>query len=268
MNIYTSKSALLKGHKDQLGRLHFLMHGGMVEPLKIVVFGKYNHGKSSFLNAWLQQNIFKAADVRCTINVQDYHDQRENIIWTDTPGLDADEQDDLMAKSAITHADIVLLIHDAIAGELDKKELDFIKRYSKEEGKGKLRLLLTKIDQLQPESLAQVELMLDKQLGGSPVKLFPISSTRYMKYSQKKSRAFYQKSGFSALFPEIEQVIKNARLSRQAEVKNLCAYLVSALQQQQLNTQGTLNQLAQVWYQEKADFKRECTHLLISLHNQ
>ena len=148
MNISNLRKVFEKNtaNHEKLIRLENILNN-QKSPFKIVVYGKYNHGKSTFLNAWLNKDeLFKTSDKRETTENKDYLDEENNIIWIDTPGLDAHEDDDAKAIEAVKEADIVLLVHDIISGELDDKELKMIESFSKT-NKQKLKLLLTKIDQ-------------------------------------------------------------------------------------------------------------------------
>ena len=39
--------------------------------LQVAVYGKYNHGKSSLLNVLVNQDIFKVADIRETVEIKE-----------------------------------------------------------------------------------------------------------------------------------------------------------------------------------------------------
>ncbi|HMY00844.1 MAG TPA: 50S ribosome-binding GTPase, partial [Agitococcus sp.] len=75
---------------SEVERCSFLQKG-LSDPVRIAVFGKYNHGKSTLLNAVIgKEGVFKASDARETVKNQEFFDKDRNIIWVDTPGLDAD----------------------------------------------------------------------------------------------------------------------------------------------------------------------------------
>jgi len=266
-NTLRKHSALLSGNSmDLLDRLETLQGKSADKaPLNVIVFGKYNHGKSSFLNAWLREPIFKAEDVRCTVQVQSHHDVKNNVVWTDTPGLDADKHDDHLAQAAIKSADVVLLVHDVISGELDKKELDFIRYYTQHEGKGKLRVLLTKIDQAESE-LKTIQASIKSQVAAFDLPVFAVSSTRYQKHLAKDSDVFLIKSGFQPLFPMLRQAIKDKLKRRKAEVSSLCDVLIQDLKRSKQQRITQLNTLQSRVDTETQQFIRAKQHLLNTLH--
>lgn len=264
MNIKQQVNLFSSDPTELLERLEVLSTESKQSPLNVVVFGKYNHGKSSFLNAWLKQDIFKAKDVRCTIETQTHHDTEKNIIWMDTPGLDADENDDAVAENAIKNADLVLLMHDVISGELDKKEWDFIYKYTRGAGKGKILILLTKIDQV-GEQLAEIKISIEKQLAEiDNLKIHAISANRYQKYLSNKSAKFLEKSGFNVLDPIINQATQNKEKNRHNEIQQIYALLLKDLKQtkekqtQQIkNSHTTLAQNKALFNQEKESLKAQ-----------
>ncbi|MDI1292148.1 MAG: 50S ribosome-binding GTPase [Methylobacter sp.] len=213
-------------NNDKLLRLENIINNPQT-PFRIIVFGKYNHGKSTFLNSWLKQNLFKTGDTRVTTEVQAHKDEENNIIWVDTPGLDANIKDDEVAIYAIKEADIVLLVHDAVAGELDIKELDFIKE-SSITAKGKIKLLLTKIDQNEV-NIFDIMRLIKNQVDDFNIKIFPVSPIRYQKYIDNQSAIWKAKSGFDALYIEIKGSISNRDLLRKQEAKGLCNDLIQQL---------------------------------------
>lgn len=244
----------------QLHRLKEISSNAL-SPLKIVIFGKYNHGKSTFLNAWLKQNLFKTGDTRVTTQIQSYADIQNDIIWVDTPGLDADKEDDKKAIATIKEADLVLLIHDSVAGELDKKELDFIQQYSNSTGKGKIRLLLTKIDQNE-DNVAQIIELIESQVAYLNIKIFPISPARYLKYISESLDIWKEKSGFDALVPDIEKASKKRNSIRKEEIQLLCEKLAQQLYHQKNNLSRDLNQLNKRKKSITKDFEQATKHLL------
>jgi len=266
MKILRQHKALFSADsKVLLERLERLQKQSNKPPLKVIVFGKYNHGKSSFLNAWLRDTIFKAEDVRCTVKVQSHHDVKNNVIWTDTPGLDADKHDDALAKNAIKDADVVLLVHDIISGELDKKELTFIRHYTRHEGKGKLRILLTKIDQATSE-LNTIQASIEAQIAEFNLPLFAISSTRYQKYLKQNSDLFFNKSGFKPLFPMLRTAMKDKLMLRNTEMMTLCDVLIKNLHTSNLQRISKLNSIQSTLETNTQQFNRAKDRLLNSLH--
>lgn len=207
-------------------------------PFKIIVFGKYNHGKSTFLNAYLKKNVFKTGDTRVTTEIQSYNDDKNNIIWIDTPGLDATKMDDEVSHNAIKEADIILFIHDALAGELDIQELNFIKN-SSGITKKKIKILLTKIDQ-NGENLSVIHSLIKSQVKIFNIEICPISPIRYQKYIDNQSAVWKEKSGFDALDIEVKKSISNREKLRKQEIQILYNDLVKNLNELKNNTENDI----------------------------
>ena len=144
--------------------------------LQVAIYGKYNHGKSSLLNALVGEEVFKTADIRETVKMQSH--SQNGIRWIDTPGLDADveENDDKIANELLTSSDLLLFVHSVNEGELDNKELTFLKeQYEKNRN---TILVLTQIDKT--ENLNNVQKAIEKQLSfmTKPIEIIASSAKR------------------------------------------------------------------------------------------
>ena len=101
----------------------------------IAVCGLMNAGKSYLLNMLTQhidQEYFKTADQRET--TENNKLETEQYIYLDTPGLDANTQDDAIVQPGIAEADFVLFVHQP-QGELDPCELAFLRQLKDRFGK-------------------------------------------------------------------------------------------------------------------------------------
>lgn len=99
---------------------------------KIVVFGLYNHGKSTLLNQLIgdyNNGTFKVADTRETI--EEKRVDIEDKEYIDTPGLNADNHDTKTALDTISISDLYLFVHKVTTGELNQQEANFLKEVSK-----------------------------------------------------------------------------------------------------------------------------------------
>lgn len=229
-------------------------------PFKIIVFGKYNHGKSTFLNAWLKKNIFKTGDTRETTKIQSYNDDENNIIWTDTPGLSATEKDDKISFNAIKEADIILLIHDALAGELDIQELNFIKN-SSTITKKKIKILLTKIDQNE-NNVSIIHSLIKNQVDIFNIEIFPISPIRYQKYVANHSAIWKEKSGFDRLEIEIKKSISERDQSRKQEVNKLYSDLMDDINRIKNKTENDIKIITEKMKTKQDQFNSDLQNIL------
>jgi len=90
--------------------------------------GAMNPGKSTLLNSILgKPEIFKTADVRETVKVQEAH-WGKDIVLLDTPGCSsAVLADDKESYSAFRRADFIIFVHNVNNGGINKAELDILK---------------------------------------------------------------------------------------------------------------------------------------------
>lgn len=219
MNIKELIKALPE-HKEGLKRLDNLKNAPK-EP-RITVFGKYNHGKSTLLNALIVETVFKAADKRETKEIKEH--LYDGIIWVDTPGLDADVQgrhDKKAMKGALEISDVLLLVHNVELGELDKSELEIYKRLSKQDKnhRRKIVLALTQIDQVSKEQLETVKNKIKQQVPG--LVLFPVSALIFQKGVEQIQYIFIEKSGMKALLDYKQNLIAGLSERRKKEKQHL-----------------------------------------------
>lgn len=192
---------------------------------RIAVFGKFNHGKSTLLNALVGQDIFAASDKRQTVKNQAFNDDKHQVVWLDTPGLDADAtgKDDFLAnKGAFVEADIILMVHNIKAGELDRYEVEHFKRLLSETSNSVQKLLvITQIDQV-PDADNRQQALKKIQQQFPQFELLQTSAVRYQKGVAENREKFIELSGIPALSQKIQQLrssVSQARQTMQHELK-------------------------------------------------
>ncbi|MGY4878168.1 GTPase [Vreelandella aquamarina] len=186
--------AMLPSSAANIRRLSVLLDSG--EKPKVAVFGKYNHGKSTLLNAMIGQEVFKVADKRETISVSQF--DHDDVTWIDTPGLDADvkgEDDRRAMTAALERADILCLVHNVKAGELDRSEMKLYRQLMRQDSnyRSKLVLVLTQIDQVASDDLIKIVNTIDAQL--PDLKIVEVSAVRYIRGNRENKDAFIKASG-------------------------------------------------------------------------
>jgi small GTP-binding protein len=211
---------VLPSSKANIRRLLVLISTGK-QP-KIAVFGKYNHGKSTLLNALIGQEIFKVADKRETIAVSDF--SHDGVTWIDTPGLDADvhgEDDRRAMEAALESADILCLVHNVKAGELDRREMQLYKQLMRQDSnyRSKLVLVLTQIDQVNPEDLNQVLKKIDEQL--PDLNVSKVSALRYVRGIEEQKPGFVKASGIPEFLAYLKSLKVEVAQLRKKEGKRL-----------------------------------------------
>ena len=122
--------------------------------INIVNAGLLKAGKSELFNAISGKQFFETGVVRTTIENKKL--DLDNYVLIDTPGLDANFEDSKMAFDGYKDADIIVFVHNAVDGELNKIEIESIKEIMKlfEDSKvffDSSILVVTHVDQLQNE---------------------------------------------------------------------------------------------------------------------
>ncbi len=102
------------------------------DDFRITCMGLYNAGKSFLLNALiedLEEKTFKTADKRETVVNKEV--KYKNITFVDTPGLNAQKNDDKRVMDAVKNSDINLFVHDVNTGEFVAREMKFFQDIKK-----------------------------------------------------------------------------------------------------------------------------------------
>lgn len=211
---------LIPSSKPNLERLHYLKNNSGLT--RIAVFGIYNHGKSTLLNALVGEEIFKAADKRETKEIKVY--ESSDIIWIDTPGLSADtaEKDDKAAKETVfREADFIFIVHNVQEGELDRTEYNLYHQLMRQDKdcRKKFFMALSQIDQIDQEMLKMVKDRLKNQLPG--LRIFPVSATRFLKGLYEEKQKLVELSGIPELISFVEELKKEVKPLRKRELKRL-----------------------------------------------
>lgn len=173
--------------------------------INVVVIGIMNHGKSTMLNALLNDtddSLFKVADRRETREIQ--CEERDGICWTDTPGFDADEADDNKALAGIKQLKIGLFVHKASTGELHANEVEVLHKISNTYEKTFMDntcIVLNK-DINDDEELKMVREKISEQLEdllGESLNIFPCNPKSYQKGLRENKKILAGKSGITEL---------------------------------------------------------------------
>lgn len=233
---------LLPNLKQDVQRLKFLQEEA--KEARVVVFGKFNHGKSTLLNAIVGEEAFKASDARETKKNQNFTDTRRNIIWVDTPGLDADikgKDDEKAREGVFTTADVILLVHNLKTGELDHAEAQYYEELLKKpNAQQRVILVLTQMDQVEPDQLAQASALIQKQF--PQLTTLAVSAVRYSKGKALNQPKFIERSGINELMTAIEGMTSAAIAHRAKETSTLKQSIKNALTQKQATLQAKVDQ--------------------------
>ncbi|CAA6819789.1 MAG: Unknown protein [uncultured Thiotrichaceae bacterium] len=246
---------LLPNSKLNFNRLKELLTS--TEETKVAVFGKYNHGKSTLLNAVVGYEHFSVADKRETIVVSEI--DHDGVTWIDTPGLDADtagDDDRLAIDAVLQKADILCFVHNVKSGELDKSEMNYFQKLiSIENGDPTTFLLvLTQVDQVSPDDMERVKAKVIEQV--PDVNVICVSATRYTRGLAESNPAFVNVSGMPLLFKKLDSMKENTGYLRKKEAQKIIKQLRLELKKINSDKDNELNIARESLYQTKTEFKK------------
>lgn len=187
--------------------------------VKIAVAGRMNHGKSSLLNSLIGDNIFKVQDIRET-TANSRYELFEDVLLVDTPGLDANINDDAIANVAYESSNIILFVHNYNVGDFHKGELEALKRiadfHNSEAFSDRFILVLTGKDAVTDQNdreLIKLKLLKDiKQFCGlQNFPTFEVSNTTFMKGKSENKEKLITYSGIPTLLEYITSKIENLK---------------------------------------------------------
>lgn len=183
--------------------------------VKIAVAGRMNHGKSSLLNSLIGDNIFKVQDIRET-TANSRYELFEDVLLVDTPGLDANINDDAIANVAYESSNIILFVHNYNVGDFHKGELEALKRiadfHNSEAFGDRFILVLTGKDSVTDQNdreLIKLKLLKDiKQFCGlQNFPTFEVSNTTFRKGKLENKEKLITYSGIPTLLEYITSKI-------------------------------------------------------------
>lgn len=90
--------------------------------LSVMVYGVYNAGKSSFINALIGKEVAKTDDVPLTDTVTGYHYKNYQIL--DTPGIDAPIAHQKVADEQLLKSDVILFVVNPSGAAEEQATLD------------------------------------------------------------------------------------------------------------------------------------------------
>lgn len=176
----------------------------------VVAYGMMNAGKSYLLNmltAHIEEEFFKTNDIRETVDVARH--EGETCTWLDTPGLDANDDDDSRAQEGVQAGDIVLFVHQA-QGELEAQEVAFLGRLRASLDAHAARnivVVLSKVDKEAADKIVQIEERIAQQclalLGFAP-RIFRVSAKRHRDGKLKRQEVLVAAGGIDALAAHID----------------------------------------------------------------
>lgn len=246
---------VLPGRAMDLARLQRLVEG--CAPV-VTVIGKYNHGKSSLLNALIGQEAFAVSDKRETISLSE--SVRRGVRWLDAPGLDADvgtDDDRHALHAAWLESDIRLFVHAAKEGELDSKELALLAELRADGARTTRQtvFVLSQVDQLADDTeLDHVSRAIDDQVPG--IVLNSVSSVRHRKGIDGGKKLLLEKSGIPTLHDMLDAALLRVPAARAHETDLLFGEIRSELHDLAMRQHERLEALRQAQARQRTDFDK------------
>lgn len=171
--------------------------------VKVVCAGIYNAGKSTFLNQIVGKPVFEVGDIPTTTKMQQY--ENNNVLFIDTPGVNANENDNNTALQIYKDADLVLFVSNIQNGGLNASEGNYLKEIETILGgedifKNNVLFMLSnkhQVDEIAiPKIVEEHKNNINKVMGYIPENIFVFDSCTYENGCKNKENALINESGF------------------------------------------------------------------------
>ena len=233
----------------------------------IVCTGIYNAGKSTLLNALFNAEKFPTGNIPTTKKVSQA--EFNGAVYVDTPGLNADEQDDRETAQAYESADLYLFVSNAENGGIGEQESRWLKalkgRYADENAlKHRLVYVLSQGDRLEPETLQRVleqsRTDLQKVLGFCPEGAFCVDSHTYSDGKEQNEPILVEDSGI----PQLRTFLGKWTAEFAARLENLHQSEVAACRREVLTQ---LDKMKVAFRQQNEQNARETSKQIQKIRN-
>ncbi len=145
------------------------LHANISSPPKIVVCGLLKAGKSSLLNALtnnLNTEYFETGSARATTKIKAL--EINGFIYIDTPGIDANKEDEEEAWRGLVDTDLILFVHNLREGSLIESESKFLEALNRKQQNlsHKLIIVFSNKDNILEQEQGQISDSLYKEISG------------------------------------------------------------------------------------------------------
>lgn len=233
----------------------------------VVAYGLMNSGKSSLLNM-LTENVepefFKTNDIRETIENKGFEGER--YIYLDTPGLDANNEDDNYAESGVNQADIVLFVHQP-QGELEANEIEFLRKLLSSFGEyasQHIIIVLSKMEKEEAEKIQAIERRIHQQCQtelGFSATIFQVSNKRFQAGILKSQQALISRSNIPELAAHLARLAATATAPRARRAMREIDVLLHEVEQAEQQLRADKSQLRSQISHAFARFNHQIEHL-------
>lgn len=181
--------------------------------MEIAISGNVKAGKSTLVNAIFKDDLLcRTGVVRTTTENQIIESELYRII--DTPGINANDRDDFIAKEGYQQSDFFIFAHNIVEGELLAQEINFLKDLhayfnNDEQFVRNLVVVLTNADQLTEENIELAKEKILEQLvviTSSPLRLFTVDSISYLTALLEGKKLLMEHSKI----PELQKYLEEA----------------------------------------------------------
>ncbi|MEA1954701.1 MAG: GTPase [Campylobacterota bacterium] len=229
----------------------------------VTCMGLYNHGKSTLLNTLVddfEHKTFKTADVRETSKNKKF--KLNDIVFVDTPGLNAKDDDDKRVMDAVKESDINLFVHNVSTGEFAKKEIEFLQTVKKhwknpQEFIDRTIFVLTRCDGVSESDIKITQQKMKQQIQeifSSKSSFVAVSAKSYTKGKLEDKKLLVKKSNIDKLeqlLINLKDSLKNSIVKTKKErlertYENLINSLNSKIQVNILNISQSKEELQKI----------------------
>jgi len=207
---------------------------------RITCAGVYNSGKSSLLNALSGTDHFKVGDIPTTATIDEL--DNGDFYYIDTPGLNANNYDNITARKAFKDADVIIFVSNIQNGGLNAAEAEYLKELSdilggKENLKLQTIFVLSNLHQINDENVSKVvqehAANIEKAIGIRPESIYTTDSVTYQNGITEDQQSLRNMSGIENLKKDIpvllEKVRKSLKEARKIRVERKSDELIKAV---------------------------------------
>lgn len=190
---------------------------------KVVVYGVYNSGKSSLLNALtghVEQEYFATRDIPETKQTKTL--EQQGICYVDTPGLDVDVADTQQANAGVDQADILMFVHKLNSGPIQAEEMQTMQALVASHGKPEqLLAVITGAEGVDEQQSLINEITSQIQSLAPGCQPFLVSNLRFQKGVREAKQPLIHHSGIPQLLEALQSKVAglSENLDQQREEK-------------------------------------------------
>lgn len=201
------------------------------EKMEVVIAGNVKAGKSTLINAiFKDETLCQTGVVRTTAENQLIESEIYRVM--DTPGINANDEDTLVAKEGYEHSDFFIFAHNIVEGELLAQELDFLKELQgyfndDEQFARNIVIVFTNADQLTDENKQLAQKKINEQLAlitQASLKIITVDSISYLTALAENKLLLMEHSNIPNLQSYLDEVAKrfNANIhTERAQMDNV-----------------------------------------------